>query len=302
MDHPESITLQHIPTLRQPLLIAAFTGWPDAGEVASATVRYLVRKARARRFATIEGEGFHDFTQQRPQATIGAGDRRSIQWPTGEFWATRDDRGRDLVLFVGPEPQLRWRAYTEAFLYVAQSVGVTEIVTLGGAYDAVPHTGDPKLSVTSSDVATVRSLQDMAVEASNYEGPTSIHSAVQEAAPPRSIAVTGLWGIAPDYVQAIPNWKVCYAILTKLQRFYGLRVDLDELQAAGRALERRVERLLQRDPDLRAYVQQIQELEGPASASAVAPDLDADSVLEEVEALLRRGDYDDGDDDDYREE
>lgn len=288
MDHRESVTFQHIPPLSQPVLIAAFTGWPDAGEVASATVRYLVRKARARRFATIEGENFHDFTQQRPQATIGAGDRRSIQWPTGEFWAVKDERGRDMVLFVGPEPQLRWRTYTEAFLHVAATVGVTEIVTLGGAYDAVPHTGDPRLSVTSSDAATIRGFQQLGLEPSSYEGPTSIHSAVQEAAPPRSIAVTGIWGIAPDYVQAVPNWKVCHAILTKLQRFYGLRVDLDELRGAARALERRVERQLQRDPDLRAYVQQIQELDGGQQpVSAVAPDFDADSVLEEVEALLR---------------
>lgn len=281
------VTFQYVPPLRSALLIAAFTGWPDAGEVASATVRYLVRKLRARRFAAFDPEPFHDFTQQRPQAVVTEHDERSLAWPAGEFWAVGAElAGRDLVLFVGPEPQLRWRTYSRALLEVAARADVIHLVTLGGAYDAVPHTGAPKLSITSSDPAVVRRMEALGLEPSSYAGSASIHSAIMDAAPAQGVPTLSIWGIAPDYVQSIPNWKVCHALLQRLCEQYGLRVELDEVRAAGRALERRVERALARDPDLRAYADQVRELAGAPSQSTALSELDTESVLEEVEALL----------------
>src|ERR687885_2486716 len=97
----EYLTVDEQPELRNPTMIVAFSGWPDAGEVASGSMRYLLRKLRARKFAAIEPEIFYTFTEVRPQTTIVAPYQREIRWPSNEFhyWRSGDDL--DLVLFLG---------------------------------------------------------------------------------------------------------------------------------------------------------------------------------------------------------
>ena len=74
----DALKIQELPSLRSPILIAAFAGWPDAAEVASGSARYLARKLRARRFAEIDPEEFYVFTETRPDHPHpGAGSARA---------------------------------------------------------------------------------------------------------------------------------------------------------------------------------------------------------------------------------
>ena len=61
----DALKIQELPSLRSPILVAAFAGWPDAAEVASGTARFLSRKLRARRFAEIDPEA----ESERPAGT-----------------------------------------------------------------------------------------------------------------------------------------------------------------------------------------------------------------------------------------
>ena len=54
------------PTLRRPVLIAAFRGWSDGGQAATLAGGTLARAWGARRFAEIDPEGFVDFQATRP--------------------------------------------------------------------------------------------------------------------------------------------------------------------------------------------------------------------------------------------
>ena len=54
------------PTLHSPTIIAAFTGWNDAGDAASNSVRHLIEAWNARPLAEIDPEEFTDFATVRP--------------------------------------------------------------------------------------------------------------------------------------------------------------------------------------------------------------------------------------------
>src|SRR5258708_33795007 len=75
------------PKLRRPLMIAAFEGWSDAAESASAAVEYLGATWNERIFATIDPEEFYDFTVVRPQVRLIDGSMREIEWRTTRFGA-----------------------------------------------------------------------------------------------------------------------------------------------------------------------------------------------------------------------
>src|SRR5207302_3247653 len=101
----EIVRWEQRPHLRQPMLIAAFSGWNDAGEAASTAARYLAAEWGARRFATLDPEEFYDFTSVRPTVHLVDGITRTIEWPAVELSAAAvPGAGHDVVFLVAPEP------------------------------------------------------------------------------------------------------------------------------------------------------------------------------------------------------
>src|SRR6478609_5667754 len=98
------------PTLRRPALIAAFSGWNDAADAASDAVRWLARSVSARVFATLDTEEYLDFQAARPTVELVDGVVRTVNWPSLALsGGSLPAGGRDLVLLLGVEPNLRWR-------------------------------------------------------------------------------------------------------------------------------------------------------------------------------------------------
>ena len=289
----EYLVIEDEPELRTPTLIAAFAGWPDAGEVSSGSMRYLLRKLRAKKFAWIEPAIFYTFTEVRPQTTLVAPYQREIRWPGNEFHYWRGADGLDLVLFLGREPNLRWKTYVSTFLALAERMQVQRVITLGGTFDSVPHTGEPRVSGTAMDASLRSALEGMAVRSSTYQGPTSIHSALLDACRERGLAGGSLWGHAPHYLQAAPNVKVCYGVLRKLSELLDLPIDLEEIRGAAHALELRVDRLLADNAELQEYVRQLEASEEirpePAAPPGEPPEIPSpEAVVQELEEFLRQ--------------
>ena len=299
----DELKIHELPSLRGPTLITAFAGWPDAGEVGSGSARYLTRKLRAKRFAEIDPEEFYVFTDTRPSTIILSPGQRALEWPTNEFFAWRDSSGvRDLVILHGREPNLNWQAYIRAILDLVERCGVTQVVALGGTYDAVPHRGPVQLSGHATTPALRHTLERLGIAASAYEGPSSVQSALLEACQRRGLPAASLWGHAPHYVRAVPNLKVSHAVLKTLRAWLEIDLDLAELGAASRQLEERVDTAIDENPQLREYVMQLgvelDRVEPPPAEETIDIQYsrpDPADVLRELEELLRRRQEERGD-------
>src|SRR5919198_1823438 len=109
----EELRVSSRPQLRRPVLIAAFRGWNDGAQGASLATGFLAKSWSAARFAEIEPELFFDFQATRPQVSLVEGLTRRIDWPETAFYhCSPGGLERDMVLLVGIEPNLRWRAFT----------------------------------------------------------------------------------------------------------------------------------------------------------------------------------------------
>ena len=131
------ITIESTPKLKRPTLVAAFRGWNDAGGAASLAAGYLRAVTDAERFAVIDPDPFIDYQQTRPSVTLEDGHVRSVEWPETEFLAAEP---HDIVIVVGPEPNMRWRAYSDAICQLARKMRVELVVTLGALLADTPHT------------------------------------------------------------------------------------------------------------------------------------------------------------------
>ena len=82
----EELRISERPTLRRPVLVAAFRGWNDGGQGATLAAGHLASEWDATRFAEIDPEGFYDFQATRPHVSLVDGLSRRIEWPENEFF------------------------------------------------------------------------------------------------------------------------------------------------------------------------------------------------------------------------
>jgi len=250
------------PALRRPVLILAFSGWNDASEVASTSIKFLVTRWEAKKFAEFDPEEFYNFARIRPQVKIEEDFRRTITWPENTFYYHVDPLlDRDFVLLLGIEPNLKWRTFCDEILDLAQRVGVTSMLSLGGLIADVPHTRPARLTAFSSDPELTARFPELALRRSRYEGPTGIVGVLSDGFTRAGIPVGSIWGNVPHYISASPNPKVAHSLLSRLSTIYSLGLELNELERAGRRFERQVNEALAHNPEVAQYVKQLEARE-----------------------------------------
>jgi proteasome assembly chaperone (PAC2) family protein len=281
------IELGDVPPLRRPVLIAAFEGWNDAGEAASSTIEELARAWDAEPVAALDPEDYYDFQVNRPSVEEGDDGTRRIVWPTTRLLvARRPELERDIVLVDGIEPSMRWRSFVVELLSFAQERDASLLITVGALLADVPHTRPIPVSSTSGDPDLVREL---ALEQSQYEGPTGIVGVLADAAGQAGLPAISLWAAVPHYAGSVPSPKAALALLHRIEEVLDITVPLDELQEQARAWERGVDELAESDSEVADYVSSLER----AKDTADLPEATGEAIAREFERYLRRR----GDDD-----
>ena len=246
--------------LRQPHALVAFGGWVDAGSGGTGGVRHLITNLKTRKLAEMDPEEFYSFTDTRPLVSIVGAGERAIHWPRGEFHGASLEHTDDLLLFVAPEPNLKWRTFATVMLDGLQHFGVQSIVCIGSIFGAVPHRGDVRMTGWANDQRLREGLAKHNVMFTNYEGPTGFVTVLLAEAEARGVPAVAVYGFAPNYIQGVPNPRVSHALLQTFSGLTGVPLQLNDLDRAGRALSRQVDRLLQDQPQLREQVERMLSL------------------------------------------
>src|SRR5215212_839625 len=101
-----------LPELTEPVMIAAFEGWNDAGEAASTALEHLELTWDATPLASVDPEEYYDFQVTRPHVRLTDGITRRIEWQTTRLSVAQlPCTERHVVLVNGIEPNLRWRSF-----------------------------------------------------------------------------------------------------------------------------------------------------------------------------------------------
>jgi predicted ATP-grasp superfamily ATP-dependent carboligase len=278
------IELADVPELRDPIMIAAFEGWNDAGEAATAVIEHLSEVWSAEPVAAIDPEDYYDFQVSRPRIVLDDGKRR-ISWPTTRILlATSTSLSRDVVLVQGIEPSTRWRSFTIELLEFAQQVGITTFVTLGALLADVPHTRPLPVSATSEHEDLAHRFD---LEPSKYEGATGIVGVLADAASQSDIPALSCWAAVPHYAGGTPSPKATLGLIAKLEELLGLTIPRGDLSIQSREWERSVNELAESDEEVAEYIHSLEQ----AQDTVDLPEASGDAIAREFERYLRhRGD------------
>lgn len=249
------LTIYDAEKLRNPTLVLAYAGWSDAAESATQAARSLLTEFSMQRYACIDTEDFLDLTVVRPHVKLANGEAREIVWPNHEFFAARLVGGdSDLLVGLGVEPHLRWKAYARSILELVQSAGVGRVVLLGAYLDDVIYSQPVEIGAFSSAPEFSDRIDS---RNSSYEGPTGIVGVLAQALQAAQVPTASLWARIPHYVPAKPNARGALALLQELQAVTGLGCDLKQLETEAASFDERVNDLIDSDPELQAYVREL---------------------------------------------
>ncbi|MDQ1632579.1 MAG: hypothetical protein QOJ32_1907 [Frankiaceae bacterium] len=276
------IEFEGVGVLRAPMMIAAFEGWNDAADAATAAVEHLETVFSAHPVGAVDPDDYYDFQVNRPTVGIVEDDTRRISWPTTRISVARLPQSRrDLVLVRGLEPNMRWRGFCSELVEAVHALGVDLVATMGALLADTPHTRPVPVSGTASDPATASKLN---LDPSRYEGPTGIVGVFQEACTSADVPAVSFWAAVPHYVAQPPCPKATLALLRRVEDLLDVAIPLDDLVERSRSWERQVDELAAGDSDVADYVRSLESRE-PEDA---LPEASGDAIAAEFERYLRR--------------
>ena len=279
----EELRISRRPTLQRPVLIAAFRGWNDGGQGASLAAGYLAKRWGAEQFAEIDSEGFYDFQATRPHVSLEDGLTRKLEWPeNGFFHAEIPGAGRDAVILLGTEPNLRWKTFSQLVLGLARDLGVQRVVTFGSLLADVPHTRPAPVTAAATDEAL---MEELGLEPSRYEGPTGIVGVLLDACRGSGMSSLSLWAAVPHHVSLAPSPRAALALVRRFGELMSIDIDVAELQQAADEYSEQVSEAVSADADTSAYVEELERRVDMLSAEEELPT--GDSLAAELTRFLR---------------
>ncbi len=276
------IELDDFPTLVDPVMVAAFEGWNDAGDSASNAVAHLCSVWDAQPLADLDSEEYYDYQVNRPNISLDEHGIRSITWPATRIYVARVPLfPRDIVLVQGIEPNMKWQQFTREILGLAVELEVSLLVTMGALLSDIPHTRPVPVTGTT---ANGQLAADLDLEPATYEGPTGIVGVLQEACGRFGIDSVSLWAAVPHYVAQPPCPKATLALVRRVEDILDVPVPLGDLAEEARAWETGVDELAAEDEEVADYVRQLEE----ARDATDLPEASGEAIAREFERYLRR--------------
>ncbi|MCC3269360.1 PAC2 family protein [Arthrobacter gengyunqii] len=267
---------------RTTVMLAAFEGWNDAGEAASDAVKFLSMFWHSEKIASLNADEYYDFQFTRPVIERLTSGGKRIKWPSTRISKSEVPNSNLDVIFVsGVEPSYKWRAYTAELIALAKELDVDCIVLAGALLADVPHTRPIPVTATCED-SDLR--EELKVDSSHYEGPIGIVGVLAEMAALADIPTVSLWAAVPHYVGHSPSPKAQLSLLHRIEELLQAPLDTALLTDEADAWERGVDELATEDPEIAAYVRQLEE----AKDTAELPEASGESIAREFERYLKR--------------
>jgi predicted ATP-grasp superfamily ATP-dependent carboligase len=129
-----------LPELEAPVLIQALDGFVDAGGAKRLAREHLLSTHASRVLARFDVDSLLDYRARRPAMTFDEDHWADYADPTLAVHLAHDAEGTAFLVLAGPEPDVRWEAFTAAVTALVQELGVRTTVGMNAIPMAVPHT------------------------------------------------------------------------------------------------------------------------------------------------------------------
>ena len=240
-------------------LVLVLDGFLDAGSAAARAARHLVDLQGAQGgpvVATFDVDELHDYRARRPAMSFVRDHYESYDAPRLVVRLLRDAGDTPYLLLHGPEPDVRWEAFSVAVREVVERFGVTRVVSMGAVPMAVPHTRPIAITQHANNV-------ELLTGDSRWRGELRIPSSAQALLELR----LGEWGHdALGFVAHIPHYlaqleypSASAALLEHVEKAGRLTLDLSVLHQEAEEREAEISRYLAANEEVGEVVAALEQ-------------------------------------------
>lgn len=258
-----------IRTLLEPVragrTILGFTGCPDAGKTVSRVLAEMEASLPCEPAAVWDLEDYWCTETARPEVLVHHGQIRRLDWPSYRFSLGWTPSSGPILMGIGPEPSMRWRAFVRELFALLAQWECREMILLGSFHDQVFH-DETVFSGVVQDAESFNRIRGLGCERGEYEGTTAIHSAIMEASAEAGIRCASIWSHYPFYLNSLHELLVA-RFLDMLGALLGFQFDTTRLLASWHKKEKEIEELIQNDRELHGLLEGMRKAEpvsGPA--------------------------------------
>jgi hypothetical protein len=262
--------------LVDPVVVAAFDGWVDAGSAATGAAKLLAAKSRI--VAEFDGDQLFDYRARRPTLEIQDGKPERLTWPTLQLRHRRVGE-RDVLVLSGAEPDFKWRRFAAELVEIAKKLKVSQWISLGAIPAAVPHTRPVPILGTASGPGLLRGDVQAGPDGL-LRVPAACISVVDMAISRAGIPAVGYFAQIPHYVSGeYPSASA--ELLRAVGRHLDVEPPMGDLAEKARTLRKRLDTAAALDDKTRQYVER---LEGMVDESRLPA---GDDLIADIERFLR---------------
>lgn len=283
-------------------LVAALTGFADAGSAVSQFTQYLLDTLTHEVVLTFANDELLDYRARRPMIYFDQDHLSNYRPARLSLSLMTDEIGQQFLLFSGYEPDFQWERFTAAVLSLIERFGVSTTTWVHSIPMPVPHTRSIGVTVSGNRGELIDA---MSVWRPHTHVPANALHLVEFRLQESSHPTAGFVLLIPHYLADTEYPDAAVTALECISAATGLIFPTDQLRTEGREFVARIDAQVTDNQELARLVGTLEErhdayMEGNAVRSPLT-DVDgelptADEIAAELENFLatRRHGDDDG--------
>ncbi|MEJ5996906.1 PAC2 family protein [Corynebacterium sp. H130] len=238
-----------------PTLIVAMQGYADAGQAVESGASHLLQALDHRPLASFNTDELIDYRSRRPAVTIEHNEVIDIADPELNLHVVKDNAGTAFLLLSGPEPDLRWDAFTGSVADLAERFGVQQTICLYAAPMAVPHTRPLVVSAHGNNKEILQRMFNIDTRIT-VPGSASLH--LERKLNARGRSVSGFTAHVPHYLAASDYPEATLKLLKAVSDATGLQFPLAAIEADAEKVRTQVEEQVHDSHEIQAVVRALE--------------------------------------------
>ena len=236
-------------------LVVALQGYADAGQAIDNAGSHIKAALEHAPLATFNNDLLIDYRSRRPAVHIVDNELAPAEKTELSLDVVRDNTGIPFLLLSGPEPDLRWSAFTEAVTDLSKRFKVTKAVSLYSAPMPVPHTRP--LIVTQHG-----SYKSDPLRYPRFDGritvPGSAQLELEMKMAKEGIETAGFTAHVPHYIAASEYPSAVVKLLQAVEETAGVSIPLQALERESEKVERELEEQVEESGEIAAVVHALE--------------------------------------------
>jgi hypothetical protein len=237
-------------------LVAALTGFADAGNAVSQLGSYLLETLDHDDVVTFDADILLDYRARRPTINFAQDHLTDYQPLSLKLYLIHDELRQPFLFLTGFEPDFRWEAFSAAVLHLIERYQVATTTWVHAIPMPVPHTRP--IGVTVSGTRS-ELIEAMSVWKPNTQAPATAMHLVEYRLQERGFPTAGFVLLIPHYLGDTEYPAAAVTALESISAATGLIFPTDKLRQEDRDFIANIDEQVAGNPELGRLVGALEE-------------------------------------------